>query len=74
MFAWGGEHGLVSGNPFAAMKGVSAPVRERFLTKDEAGNHLDAISDLQEEAACSGTFADAIRLLLLTGARKLESC
>lgn len=72
MFAWGGEHVLVSGNPFSAVKGVSAPVRERFLTKEEAGNLLDAISDLQEEAACSGIFADALRLLLLTGARKTE--
>ncbi|HEV7910346.1 MAG TPA: site-specific integrase [Methylocella sp.] len=72
MFAWGGEYGLVSGNPFAAVKLASAPVRERFLTKEEAGNLLDAISDLQAEAACSGTFADALRLLLLTGARKTE--
>ena len=54
-----GEHGLVSGNPFAAVRMASAPVRERFLTKEEAGNLLDAISDLQEEGACSGTFADA---------------
>jgi integrase len=51
---------------------ASAPVRERFLTTEEAGNLLDAISDLQQEAACSGTFADAPRLLLLTGARKTE--
>jgi integrase len=72
MFAWGGEHGLVSGNPFAAMKVASAPVRKRFLTEEEAGNLLHAISDRQEEAACSGTFADALRLLLLTGARKTE--
>ena len=72
MFAWGTEHGFVATNPFAGIKLNRAPVRERFLSKDEAGRFLDAIADLQDKSLLSETFADALRLLLLTGARKTE--
>jgi integrase len=72
MFAWGTEYGLVATNPFAGIKLNRAPVRERFLSKDEAVRFLDAITDLEERFALSETFADTLRLLLLTGARKTE--
>ena len=72
MFAWGTEHGLVATNPFAGIKLNRAPVRERFLSKDEAGRFLDAIAELRDKSLLSETFADALRLLLLTGARKTE--
>jgi integrase len=72
MFAWGVDNGLVKGNPFAGVKLAAAPVRERFLSKAEAGALLDTIADLQSEKSLSSTFADAVRLLLLTGARKTE--
>ncbi len=72
MFAWGMEHSLVATNPFAGIKLNRAPVRERFLSRDEAGRFLDAIADLQDKSLLSETFADALRLLLLTGARKTE--
>lgn len=72
MFAWGVEHGLATANPFASVKLTAAPVRERFLSKTEAGALLDAIAELRAEEGISGTFADALRLLLLTGARKTE--
>ena len=72
MFTWGIEHGLVATNPFAGIKLNRAPVRERFLSKDEAGRFLDSIADLQDKLSLSETFADALRLLLLTGARKTE--
>jgi integrase len=72
MFAWGIEHGLVCANPFAGLKLASAPVREQFLSKGEAGRLLDALARLEIDGAVSGVFADALRLLLLTGARKTE--
>ena len=72
MFAWGMEHGLCASNPFVGVTLTSAPVRERFLTKEEAGRLLDAIAKLESAGAASNTFADALRLLLLTGARKTE--
>ena len=72
MFAWGREHGLIATNPFGGLKLNRAPVRERFLSKDEARRFLDAIAELQDKFLLSETFADALRLLLLTGARKTE--
>jgi integrase len=72
MFAWGTEHGLVATNPFGGIKLNRAPVRERFLSKDEAGRFLDTIAELQDKSLLSDAFADALQLLLLTGARKTE--
>jgi integrase len=72
MFTWGTEHGFVGTNPFAGIKLNHAPVRERFLSKDGAGRFLDAIVDLQDKFLLSETSGDALRLLLLTGARKTE--
>jgi integrase len=73
MYAWGLEHGLIKGaNPFAAVKLGSAPVKERFLSREEAGRMLDAIVSLETGGSLSKTFGDALRLLLLTGARKTE--
>lgn len=72
MFAWGMEHGLCKTNPFAAIALSAAPVRERFLTKEEAIALLSAISEMETTGNIAGAFADALRLLLLTGARKTE--
>lgn len=72
MFAWGVEHGLVSANPFTSVKLSAAPVRERFLSREEAGRLLDALNEVEAENVVNPAFCDAIRLLLLTGARKTE--
>jgi integrase len=72
MFAWGIKHGYASCNPFEDVELPAAPKRERFLSADEAGRLLDALNDLEARKGVSAVFADAIRLLLLTGARKTE--
>jgi integrase len=73
MFAWGLEHGLIKGtNPFAAVELGAAPKRERFLSREEAGKLLDAITALEAEGDHNPAMWDAVRLLLLTGARKTE--
>jgi integrase len=72
MFAWGIEHGLAKTNPFAAVKLAAAPVRERFLTRGEAATFLDKLTELEAARTIGSGFADAARLLLLTGARKTE--
>jgi integrase len=72
MFSWGMEHDLCASNPFLGIALASAPVRERFLTKEEAGGLLDTIAKLESAGVASNTFADALRVLLLTGARKTE--
>jgi len=72
MFAWGIAHGLVKTNPFATVKLTAAPTRERFLSRQEAATFLDKLSDLETGGVIASAFADATRLLLLTGARKTE--
>ncbi|HEV2363978.1 MAG TPA: site-specific integrase [Caulobacteraceae bacterium] len=73
MFAWGVEHGLIaSNNPFAGVKLAAAPMRERFLSREESGRLLDAIAAMETDNSLSKTFGDALRLLMLTGARKSE--
>lgn len=72
MFAWGIEQGLVKNNPFSKVRLSTAPSRERFLNRQEAGRLIVALKDLVAENAIHGNFADAIRMLLLTGARKTE--
>jgi integrase len=72
MFAWGIEHGHCKSNPFVGTALATAPVRERFLTKEEAIALLSAISRLESAGNIAGAFADALRLLMLTGARKTE--
>jgi len=72
MFAWGVEHGYVKSNPFASMRLSTPATRERFLTRDEAGKLIDAIARLEAAKTINPAFGDAVRLLLLTGARKTE--
>jgi integrase len=73
MFAWGVEHGHISGaNPFASVKLNAPRIRERFLSREEAGKMLDALADLETQANFNRAYGDAIRLLVLTGARKTE--
>lgn len=73
MWAWGLEHGLIRGaNPFAGVRLAAPPVKERFLSREEAGRFLDALTAREASGDLSPTFADALRLLLLTGARKTE--
>ena len=69
MFAWAWSTDGAD-NPFAGTALATAPVRERFLTKDGAIALLSAISRLESAGAISDTFADALPLLLLTGARR----
>lgn len=72
-WAWGLEYDYIKGvNPWAGMKLTAAPVRERFLSRAEAGKLLDTITAREGAGLLSQTFGDAIRLLLLTGARKSE--
>jgi len=72
MYAWGIEHGRCKTNPFAAVK-LSAPAsKERFLSDSEAVALFDQLASLEADGGLSSTFADAVRLLLLTGSRKTE--
>ena len=72
MFAWGLEHGLVTANPFTSVRLSAAPVCARFLSREEAGRLLDGLNATEAAGEINPAFCDAIRLLLLTGARKTE--
>jgi integrase len=72
MFAWGVRHKRVIGNPFAGLELPASPAQERFLSRVEIGRLLDTMESMKTEGALSATFADALLLLLLTGARKTE--
>lgn len=72
MYAWGVEAGLVTTNPFAKIRMSVGATRQMFLAAAEARTFLRAIDDLQGQGEMSRTFAGALRLLLLTGARKSE--
>lgn len=72
MYAWGIEQGLIKTNPFAGVKLAAPPVKERFLSDAEAAQLLEKLAELETSNALSRTFADAARLLLLSGARKTE--
>lgn len=74
MYSWAMEHNHLSRpeNPFAKRNQESGRVLARFMTTAEMRTFHTAISTLQSAGAISETFADAILLLMLTGARKTE--
>lgn len=55
---WGIEHGYCKTNPFAGTTLATAPVRERFLTKDEAIAFLTTISRLESAGNIADDFAE----------------
>lgn len=59
-------------NPAARVKLPRSQKQERFLTHSEAGHLLATLAAMESRGAIAPTFADAIRILLFTGARKTE--
>lgn len=72
MFSWAIERGLVSNNPTFGVKLPRRPAKERFLSDAEAATLLGTLSELSDGGLIPEAHADALRLLLLTGARKSE--
>jgi integrase len=69
---WAQNHNQIGANPADGVKKIAGAKRERFLSDAEAARLLSAITELQDTGAIAGVFADAFRLLLLTGGRKGE--
>lgn len=72
MFGWAVEQGLAGSNPCIGVKRAKAEPRTRFLTRTETAKLLAALESMEREFALLTAHADAIRLLLITGARKSE--
>ena len=76
LFTWAIKHGglALAVNPASgAVSGLSRrPAKERFLSDDESRRLFDTLDAMEADKSINPTHADAIRLLMLTGARKTE--
>ena len=73
LWNWGLNQKLIKGeNPFSGVKLTVPTPKERFLSDAEAGRFMDALATADDTGTISKVFTDALRLLLLTGARKSE--
>lgn len=66
------RHDLLQRNPAKSVELFKGNRRERFLLDREITAIADALNEMAEEGCISNSMATAIRLLLLTGARKQE--
>jgi integrase len=64
--------GWLPENPAKGVKPAKGEKKERFLTRAEVVALADTLADMEEEGALNPRMAAAIRLLMLTGARKSE--
>ena len=74
-FNWALKHDMLPNgvaNPFAGVELYRVEARERFLSLDEIERIGKATTELEKEGPLSAWSAAAIRLLMLTGARKGE--
>jgi integrase len=64
--------GLIAANPAKGVRLLKQTKRERFLSVGDLARLADTLATMQQEGELSSAAAAAIRLLLLTGARKGE--
>lgn len=63
---------IVKTNPCLGVRKYTRPKRVRFFSANEVASLLDALDELEVGNRVRAALADAIRLLMLTGARKTE--
>lgn len=71
-FSWAISRGIIDANPCQGLKKPKPRKRERFLTREEAIRLFTCLDDMEARLDLDSGFADVVRLLLLTGARKSE--
>ncbi len=71
-FAWGIEQGIIDENPCLRVKKPKPRKLERFLSTAEANTLFTVLEEMPAGGDVDSAFADMIRLLFLTGARKSE--
>lgn len=72
MMSWAEREGIIRSNPCKGVKTVRPTKRERYLNGEEMRRLFQAADELVEEKEIVPSFAAAIRLLALTGARRAE--
>jgi integrase len=72
LFAFAVDRELIPRNPVEGVKKPAAGKRERFLSEAEAGRLFETIAAMVEAGELHGVFADTLRLIAFTGARRGE--
>ena len=72
MFSWAIAQGLIETNPAKGLKLPRRPRIERFLTMAEAARLQRVLGQMEGAGELNPVHSAAVRLLLLTGARKSE--
>ena len=72
MMSWAIREGLAKTNPCMGVRRLAPPKRERYLSTAEIHSVLKAADTLAEEGTIPQSFADAVKVLALTGARRGE--
>ena len=72
MYSWAIWKKIVKVNPCVGVQKFGRPKRVRFFSPDEVASLLTAMESLESEQRLNPSHGDAIRLLMLTGARKME--
>ncbi|MEZ5960551.1 MAG: site-specific integrase [Hyphomonadaceae bacterium] len=70
--AWAAARGKIASNPAIGVRKIAGVKRERFLSDTEAARLMATLETLQARGRITPTFADVVRVLLLTGARRSE--
>lgn len=70
--SWAHDREIIDANPCQRVKKLAVERRERFLSETEAARLLDTLGAMEADGALAPVFGDAIRLLMLTGARRSE--
>jgi integrase len=71
-YSWAVVHDLVSSNPAKHVRKLAPNRRQRFLSEAEVARLHDALASVEADHSAPAVFITAIRLLMLTGARKSE--
>jgi integrase len=72
LLTWAVDQEIITANPCARVKKVAQRACQRFLSEAEAVALFDALNAQEADGTLLKIWADAVRLLLLTGARKTE--
>jgi integrase len=72
MFSWAMKLEIIDKNPAIGVEVAKSRLMERFLTDNEAMSLQQFLTAASASGSINSSHADAIRLLLLTGARKSE--
>lgn len=70
--SWAVDQEILDANPVLRVKKEKPRMRERFLSNAEVARLFETLDAFEHTKTLNGAFADMIRMLLLTGARKTE--